>query len=186
MATLEMVEKLKEKANVTYDEAKAALEACGDDMLEALIHLERQGKVRPPEGGTYSTRLEVVPSGGGSYQSTGDRAPGESFGDIMRRFWNWIKKMVHKGNTNSFEVWRNGTRSVALPVTVMILLILFCFWVTIPLLVIGLFFGCHYRFQGPEMGDSSLNDVMETAARGADSLKNEVLHAEAEGQDKDE
>ena len=44
MATFEMVEKIRQYANVTYDEAKAALDACNDDLLEAVIYLEKQGK----------------------------------------------------------------------------------------------------------------------------------------------
>ena len=59
MITLEQVEKLREKANVSYDEAKAALEAANGDMLEALINLEKQG------GGASE--------GGGYYRSTGKK-----------------------------------------------------------------------------------------------------------------
>ena len=36
----EMVENLRTKANVTYEEAKAALEASDWDMLDALVLLE--------------------------------------------------------------------------------------------------------------------------------------------------
>ncbi len=42
MNKLEQIEKLREKANVTYDEAKQAYEAADGDLLEALIILERQ------------------------------------------------------------------------------------------------------------------------------------------------
>ena len=45
MEHIEMVEKLMEKANVSYAEAKQALENNNWDMLDALIELERQGKV---------------------------------------------------------------------------------------------------------------------------------------------
>ncbi|MDR3119870.1 MAG: hypothetical protein LBU58_00805 [Clostridiales bacterium] len=55
MASLEMVDKLRERANVTFDEAKAALDAADGDILEALIYLEKQGKVPPPQGGFYSS-----------------------------------------------------------------------------------------------------------------------------------
>ena len=44
MDQFEKVEKLKERANVTYEEAKQALEASGWDVLEAMIYLEKQGK----------------------------------------------------------------------------------------------------------------------------------------------
>ena len=45
MEHIEMVEKLMSKANVSYAEAKQALENNNWDMLDALIDLERQGQV---------------------------------------------------------------------------------------------------------------------------------------------
>ena len=45
MDHLEMVEKLREKANVTYDEARTALEVCNWDLLDALLLLENEGKL---------------------------------------------------------------------------------------------------------------------------------------------
>ena len=38
MTNLEMVETLREKANVSYEEAKAALEASNWDLLDAILH----------------------------------------------------------------------------------------------------------------------------------------------------
>jgi translation elongation factor EF-Ts len=58
MATIELVEKLRQKANVTYEEAKEALEASGDNILDAMIYLERQGKVKPPQNGGYYSSKE--------------------------------------------------------------------------------------------------------------------------------
>ena len=46
MDHFEMVEKLRTKANVTYEEAKAALEASDWDILDALVLLESEGKVK--------------------------------------------------------------------------------------------------------------------------------------------
>ena len=45
MDHFEMVEKLRTKANVSYEEAKAALEASNWDILDALVLLENEGKV---------------------------------------------------------------------------------------------------------------------------------------------
>ena len=50
MVTLEQVEKLREHANISYDEAKAALENANGDILQAIIDLEKQGKIKPPPG----------------------------------------------------------------------------------------------------------------------------------------
>ena len=44
MEMIEKVERLREKANVSYEEAKEALEQSGGDLLDAIVLLERQGK----------------------------------------------------------------------------------------------------------------------------------------------
>ena len=45
MDHLEMVEKLRAKANVSYEEARDALEACDWDLLDALLMLESEGRL---------------------------------------------------------------------------------------------------------------------------------------------
>ena len=49
MDNLEKVEKLREKTGVSYEEAKEALEANNYDVLDAIIYLEKKGKVKAPE-----------------------------------------------------------------------------------------------------------------------------------------
>ena len=44
MDHFEMTEKLRERANVSYEEAKEALELNEWDILEAIVYLEREGK----------------------------------------------------------------------------------------------------------------------------------------------
>ncbi|HEY5466186.1 MAG TPA: hypothetical protein VIL27_04045, partial [Clostridia bacterium] len=55
MVTLEQVELLRSKADVTYEEARQALEATGGDLLDAVVLLEIQGKVRPPKAAAAGT-----------------------------------------------------------------------------------------------------------------------------------
>lgn len=176
MATLEQVEKLREKANVSYDEAKAALDATNGDLLDALIYLERQGKVNSPAGGgfytseTDSAQVKVEP-----YTPSANEPPkGETFSDLMKRFWKFCKKIVHKGNTNNFVVMSGSDVKLRVPITVFVLLILFAFWVTVPLMIIGLFFSLRYRFTGPDVKTDAVNDAMDAAASAADSIKKSV------------
>ena len=44
MEKLEKVEVIREKCGVSYEDAKAALDACDDNVLDAIIWLEKQGK----------------------------------------------------------------------------------------------------------------------------------------------
>jgi len=173
MATLDQVEKLREKANVSYDEAKAALEAANGDLLDALILLERQGKVSAPAGGGYysSGKAGGEPQGEGA---AGAEKTGATFGDLLRKLGRFCMKVIHKGNINTFEVLKGGESKAVIPVTVLVLLLLFAFWVTIPLIIVGLFFGLRYRFGGPDLGNDSVNQAMDSAAAAAEKLKKSV------------
>ena len=179
MATMEHVEKLREKANVSYAEAKAALDACGDDLLEALLYLERQGKVNPPEhGGCYSSKSEQKEKQGDTDETAHPGEPkGESFSEVMGRFFRWIRGLFVKGCENMFDVQRGGSQIITMPVLVLILLLIFCFWLVIPLLIIGLFFGCRYRFRGQDVEKTAVNKVMESAENAAETLKTDIKEA---------
>ena len=59
--TLELVERLREKADVGYALAKEALEYSGGNLLDALIYLEEKGAIPRAEGAYYSTKSEAPP-----------------------------------------------------------------------------------------------------------------------------
>ena len=172
----ENVEKLRERANVTYEEARQALDECGGDLLDAMIYLENQGKVNAPSGGgRYSSA-----TGGYQHRESPKGAQyhaqhnnGESFKRAMGSFGNFVKKLLHLGNTNVLEVWRRDDHMVTLPLTVVVLLLIFCFPVVVPLMVVGLFFGFHYRFKGKELEKTGVNKAMDTASETAENIKRE-------------
>ena len=43
---LELIDELRKRANVNYEDAKNALEKCNGDIVEALIYLEKQNKTK--------------------------------------------------------------------------------------------------------------------------------------------
>ncbi len=45
-SNLELIDLLRERANVSYEDAKTALEACDYDVVEALIKLEKNDKIK--------------------------------------------------------------------------------------------------------------------------------------------
>lgn len=180
MSNFDSVEKLRERANVSYEDAKNALEAGGGDLLEALIYLEKQGKVSSPAAGSYSSRAQE-PQNNGVKQLPPKTQKGESFGKLLERFFRWVGSIIRKGNTNYFEGWRYDQRVLSIPVTVLVLLLLCAFWIVLPLLVIGLFMNFRYVFKGPSVESIDMNSVMDSAAKAADSLKNEVKTARQNG-----
>lgn len=153
MTKLEQIEKLRERANVTYDEARAAYEAADGDLLEALIYLERQGKVEPPAGGgSFSTaRIERTEENEKQQEHTDTGT--DSFMKTLERIGKFCAKLINRANNTTFEVLKDNESKVKFPVTVLALLVIFAPHITLPLIVIGLFFGYHYRFVGVGFSD---------------------------------
>ena len=65
MASIEMVDKLRSRTGVTYEEAREALDNSQSDMLDALIWLEKNGKAIPPRVSYYSTDSDNTSSAEG-------------------------------------------------------------------------------------------------------------------------
>lgn len=177
MDNLEKVEKIREKTGVSYEEAKAVLEANNYDVLDAMVELERKGKVKSPEIPVYSTE-----PGQKSQEFTQTQQEYEkdckkkSSGDAINRVFKRLGDVIKKSCETSFEVFRNGKRLVTIPVLVLILGIGLAFWVTIPLLVVGMFFGCKYRFAGFDSTVVDINDICEKVSETCEDIKNDFQH----------
>jgi hypothetical protein len=177
MTTLEQVEKLCAMANISYEEAKAALDAANGDLLDAIIILEKQGKVHAPSGsGYYSSEKKVDANVAPYKEDYWDKHNHNShkenpFLSFLKKAWQLCLKILRKGNINSFEVIKGGEIKASFPLTILAILLIFAFWVTIPLIIIGLFFGLRYRFKGPDLSDTTINDAMNGAAEAAENLK---------------
>ncbi len=175
MITMEQVEKLRAKANVSYDEAKSALEASNGDMLDAIIYLERQGKVMPPENdGFYRSDASSEQNAQQETRQKNDTPQYETFKQTMGRFGRWLRKLVARGNENFFEVRKEKTLIMSMPVTALVVLLIFAFWFVVPVLVVGLFFGWRYQFRGADLEKTGVNNVMDSAADAAENIKKDV------------
>jgi len=181
MTELEKVEKLREKANVSYAEAKEALDRAGGDLLDALIYLEKQGNANPPSGGGFYSGAGASGGGYGSSYGSG-KGTGETggFSEMMKRFGNFCLDVLRKGSINYLDATKNGEAIFSCPVIVLVVLLLFFFWVTLPLIVISLFFGIRYRFSGPDLGREAVNKVMDSTS----DIVNDVKKSFKEGTNK--
>lgn len=57
---LELIDELKRRANVSYEEARDALEKTNGDMVEALIYLEKQNKVNQEKESNFFTMVKKI------------------------------------------------------------------------------------------------------------------------------
>ena len=161
MDHFEMVEKLRTKANVSYEEAKAALEKTDWDVLDALVLLESEGKVKDGRPAPEFTTQEKEDK-----KFYVDVKPEVKAG--FSKFWAWAKGLFQKGNSNHFVITRKGEELIAMPITVLALLML-CFWpFSLIVLFVGLFLGARYSFRGPDV-NNKVNDFMGKAQEKAAS-----------------
>lgn len=185
--TLEQVEKLRERANVSYEEAKAVLERHDGDLLESLIELERQGRSDTAgQGGFYTTRPQgapqaddLLPAGdpghyGQGGRQGGQKSRGRDWSEGGRGFAAALRDLIQRTISNHVEVWRGEQMMTSIPVLILILLVVFFFWITIPLLVVGLMFGWRYRFSGPDLDRESVNRVMDQMSETVDGVRRNI------------
>ena len=163
MEHLDMVEKLRGRANVSYEEAKAALEEANWDMLDAMVLLERDGKVNAAAAAPFTTKEEPK------------RSAAKDKDGLLARFFKGLGALLHTGNINQLVVEKEGKELFSLPITVLVLMLIFMFWITLPLLLIGLFCGYRYNFRGPNLGREDVNRAMDKASAMADNIKREVV-----------
>ena len=178
--TLEMVERLREKAPVSYGQAKRALEYSGGNLLDALIYLEEQGAIPRQEGAYFTTRGAAAPpppesrdlpvpaqEPAGKKGKKRKKPAGERV-SLLQTLRRWLID-------NELEIWRKDKPVTALPVLILVLLVLFAYYVVIPLLILGLFLGFRYRFSGPDLERDDLNGMMGTVADTAADLGRQVM-----------
>ncbi len=174
MDHIEMVEKLRQKANVSYEEAKSALERNNWDLLDAMIELEKQGRING-NAATYDTASDDKNE---AYQPVNATASAKEKHSGWNNFKVWCKALFSKIWYNSFVVTsKNDTKVIEAPILILIVLAIFCFWILIPLLVIGLFFGMRYSFAGPDIKAEEVNRAMSKATEVAEGIKEDIKNS---------
>ena len=165
----EMIKKLMEKAYVTNEEAQEVLEKCNWDLLDAIIYLERNGKV---ENNETTTIIEVKEEEQKKedYSKKKDERYG-GIGEVIGRIFKYLGKIISKGNKNYFEIKKDNEKPIRISLTISIILLILFMPPTVVLLIIGLFCGYKYSVGGPNMNCDGVNDVFEKVSESADTIK---------------
>ncbi len=142
MDRLEMIDRLREKANISYDEARSILESCGWNLSDALLMSEKQGCTN---------------------QDTDAFAAGKRhFSNFFSRLLHGISRFFRRYSAATVQVSRNGRVYLELPFIVAVLLLIFMFWWIIAAMLLSMVFGCRYTVKGLSV-DDSVNRAMDQA-----------------------
>ena len=178
MEMLEKVERLVEKANVSYEEAKLALEQTNGDLLDAMVLLERQGKVRRPEQASFSTEYEEQKN----YIDVRDKVEEQeqsapSLGRSVKKFFRTMFRFIKE---TTFIVSRTDEIFFTMPTMVAVILLLVFWEALFPVMIIALFFGVRYSFDGAGSAETA-NRVLNRAGDFANDVKNEFTGSNNSG-----
>ena len=167
MERYEMAELLSKKAGVSLEEARQALAENEWDLLDAMVALERRGRTAMESVTVDGTKENAY----SEPQQVKNTVRKESFfTNGFAEIWHYIKRLWRLSLDTSFTVTRRGEQIFGIPVLVLVVLLLCCFWVVLPLLVIGLFIGCKYRFEGRKGADAA-NRAMERLDGMVENIK---------------
>ena len=173
----EMIEVLMRKANVSREEAEEALEKCNDDVLDAIVYLENTGKIRKPTNSvfytneykeTYNDKNEVT----NIYKNKNENKykSRNNFEGIFES----VCKYIDTCNNIFFEIIREKRTILRVPLTVVIVLLFFTFWIVIPLMIIGLFFDIEFYISSIKVNTEKVNKVFSEISRNVKRIKEEL------------
>ncbi len=179
MERLEMIDKLMERADVTFAEAKEMLEQKDWDLLEAMVALEEQGKVK----GAHSTSDSAEGVVYEEVEATASRNAGEGEKEHAgRRLIKFLGTLLRKGMDNKFIVEKNGEIVLTLPVLVLVIIMMISFWFSGILLIVGIFFNYHYSFEGSDLGKDNVNGTVDRVTGAAKKVMDDVASRISKGQ----
>lgn len=150
--TLEQIDFLRERANVSYREAKEALEETGGDIVEALVMLEKQNKVS------------------GKGKQSGKNKEGNGFWDSMKNFFRRMNRI-------RFILRNEKSVLINFPLTVALILAIAATPFVVVGILVALFAGYRIQFKNDNGEDMAVNkyfDKMSDSVRSmGEDLKSE-------------
>lgn len=132
MDRFDMTEKLREKAQVSYGTAKAALEKSDWDMIEAIAYLDNLNK--KPQARKTSEGVDE------------HKTPSDKLADAFHLIIQALVDMIKRISKSGVEVHHRQKMIVKIPLIIMIILLFAYPRVLIPSYILTWIFGVRYHF----------------------------------------
>lgn len=115
----EMVEKLREKADVTYEEAKNALELTDWDLLDAMLLLERRGQTKQGARAEEEYSTQRTKRSSREFNIDDELDSAKSF---FSRAWAAIKDAMGEGGKKTLHIYRHGRTILEISLTMAVII----------------------------------------------------------------
>ena len=138
-----MAEKLVEQCGITYEEAGEVLKEADYDLLEAMIILERRGRLGNGVN-KYSTGIMQNNYTSTRYESAADA---ESLGEFIKIAWRKLCEFCRDLLKYQVVISKNGREMINFPLILAIILVCCTAGVVFAAVVISLMSGCSYSIR---------------------------------------
>ena len=157
MDELKLIDKLRKKANISYEEAKIALESNNWDILEALLYLEENGSVEKPSVSIFYTN--ELRYSGAIQEVKNNKEYNYKASNGFQGIFEAICKFIDTCNNIFLQIKKDSRVLVNIPLTVVIVLLFFAFWIIIPLAIVGLFFDIEFMLSSKRFNTDNIDKV---------------------------
>ena len=171
MENLEMVECLVEKTGISYSDAREVLESANWNLLDAIIALEKEGKIEKKSGSYTTGNTENVVDNISLTKEERAHIKEEKKSKIKNVF---VKLKAFLLNNKMHVRDNNGKEIINLPILVVFVLLVVCFWLVIVVILLSLVAGFHYSFEGPELGKESVNKTADDIGNIVKDLSDDI------------
>ncbi len=143
--TLEQIDELRKRANVSFEDAREALQECNGDLVEAMVYLEKNGKIKSKNSCESKDSL-----------------------------WDKFKALVNKGNNTRFIMYKKDKTIINLSVTISIIISALAFHIAIIGLVVALVAGYRFKFVKNNGENMKVNETLDKMHNNIDNIKKKI------------
>lgn len=153
---VEKIEKLVNQFNISYEEAREALEKTEGNILDAVVYLEDKGTIEKPDEGIYYTNKYRS-----SNENNEESLKKEKIKHKPKGLFETICEFIDTCNNIFFKINKENRTIMKLPLTVIILLVAFTFGTIVSLIIIGLFFDIEFEVEGKNIELDKINSFLK-------------------------
>lgn len=197
----EMIEKIIKRTGVTKEQACEALEKNKNDLLDAMIYIERtygpsaKAKEAQQEAAQAATAAQAAQTAQAAAQTTAQQTTQQAQTQTQQAqagqqtysyappilnekkptgadVKNVIRKFIDILVNNNLVIYKDGQEVIALPILIVLVASLVSISSILVIGIVAMFFGVTYRIKGPDVSEHKPNVVLDTLSGMAKNIKN--------------
>lgn len=126
--TIELIDELRSRVNISYEDAKKVLERNDGDLIKSIIEIENSRSRKKVKSNNYRRR--------------------------NNSFDNFIKSLL----SFKFSITKNNMIILNVPLILVVIIAWFNFWVSLGLVLLAIVTSCRFRFYTVEYEDEISDD----------------------------